>query len=327
MALTIDQIHAAADDIQSSGEKPTLSRVREALGGGSFSTISDAMQSWKARQREDHALSEINVPDALSERVEQLKAAAWQSAIEEAERRLSAERAALNESQAAASSAIAESSEVIDVLEAEALESEKKLETLRNQLSDAQTVATDAQAAQRAAEQQREANDARMSEKINGLEARLSDAVDARKNAEQRERDAAETNDQTSQQLEKMREQLQHAERCAASSEALKVEQAQALESEREKRIALESELHAERKNGQQQQQQHAEQMQSLSNELESARAAHIDIEKTSSVDIAQLRAQLSGLDARLSDAQSVIEKLTQWEKHTKHTADGSSAD
>ena len=53
MALTIQDIHAAADQLQEQGVKPTLAEVRKALGGGSFTTISDAMQSWKREQQEE----------------------------------------------------------------------------------------------------------------------------------------------------------------------------------------------------------------------------------------------------------------------------------
>jgi hypothetical protein len=43
MAITIQDIHAAADKIADAGEAPTLAAVRKALGGGSFTTISEAM--------------------------------------------------------------------------------------------------------------------------------------------------------------------------------------------------------------------------------------------------------------------------------------------
>ena len=116
MALSVEQIHAAADQIAAQGERPTLSRVRAALGGGSFSTISEAMQDWREQQSEDHALAEVQVPQVLAERVQQLQAAAWQAAIEEAERRLAAEREALHEAQEQAAGEVAESREAVQTL-------------------------------------------------------------------------------------------------------------------------------------------------------------------------------------------------------------------
>ena len=50
MAITTADIHAAADRIAEAGQQPTLAAVRSALGGGSFTTISEAMKGWKAAQ-------------------------------------------------------------------------------------------------------------------------------------------------------------------------------------------------------------------------------------------------------------------------------------
>lgn len=169
MALTPEKIHAAADHIAAQGERPTLNRVRKALGGGSFSTISEAMQSWRAEQAQEHALGEVEIPEAVTERVQQLQAAAWQAAVEEAERRLSVERQALDEAQAAASVEVADAQEAVETLEAEAQERDTEMETLREQLAEAER-------GWREAEQQREAESARLSERLAGLEARLNDA-------------------------------------------------------------------------------------------------------------------------------------------------------
>ncbi|MGP9655946.1 DNA-binding protein [Halomonas sp. AOP35-4E-18] len=169
MALTIEKIHAAADQIAAQGERPTLNRVRAALGGGSFSTISEAMQEWREQQSEEYALAEVQVPEAVADRVQQLQAAAWQAAIEEAERRLAAEREALHEAQEKAAGEVAEAREAVQTLEAEAEERDSELETLRGKRAEAER-------GWREAEQQREAESARLSERLSGLEARLSDA-------------------------------------------------------------------------------------------------------------------------------------------------------
>ena len=49
MAITRDQIFAVADEIDAAGQNATLAAVRKALGGGSFTTISDGMTEWKFR--------------------------------------------------------------------------------------------------------------------------------------------------------------------------------------------------------------------------------------------------------------------------------------
>ena len=48
MAITKQDILAVADALDAEGVKPTLAAVRKKLGGGSFSTISEAMKEWKA---------------------------------------------------------------------------------------------------------------------------------------------------------------------------------------------------------------------------------------------------------------------------------------
>ena len=50
MAITREQIWAAADEIDAAGQNPTLAAVRKAVGGGSFTTIQDAMTEWKAKK-------------------------------------------------------------------------------------------------------------------------------------------------------------------------------------------------------------------------------------------------------------------------------------
>ena len=41
MAISIDDVFSAADRLSESGQQPTLAAVRSALGGGSFTTISE----------------------------------------------------------------------------------------------------------------------------------------------------------------------------------------------------------------------------------------------------------------------------------------------
>lgn len=47
--ITTERVHAAADTLAAQGESPTLMAVRQQLGGGSFSTISNAMKIWHTR--------------------------------------------------------------------------------------------------------------------------------------------------------------------------------------------------------------------------------------------------------------------------------------
>ena len=296
MALTVEQIHTVADQIAETGEKPTLARVRKALGGGSFSTISEAMQSWRERQAAEHALAEVVVPEALSERVEQLKAEAWKSAISEAERRLSAEREALAEAQQAADAAMAESQEAVDTLEAEAEARDAEVVALKEQLAAAQAETQAAISAQQKAEQRREADAARLGERIEGLEARLDDTANACKSAEAREAATAQDAKAASERLEQVREKLAKVEQSAATAQAQAHERADALAAEKQARQAAETALSDER-------QRHESELEEWRKELDAAQL--VAGEST------QLRERVAGMESRLSDAHRTIERLT----------------
>lgn len=136
MALTTEQIHNAADAIAERGEKPTQVAVRRELGGGSFSTIGEAMASWWDSQKEEHALAEVEVPESVKDRADQMQAAVWSAAVEESERRLQSERDALHEAQQAADAKVREHQEAVAVLEADLEARETTIGELREAVAD-----------------------------------------------------------------------------------------------------------------------------------------------------------------------------------------------
>jgi hypothetical protein len=96
MAITVQDIHATADRIAAEGQQPTLAAVRSALGGGSFSTISDGMKSWKLAQKS--VLIREPAPADIIERMTGFAAEVWSLAQCLANERFLAERQALAES-------------------------------------------------------------------------------------------------------------------------------------------------------------------------------------------------------------------------------------
>jgi chromosome segregation ATPase len=130
MATTEDRIIEAAEKLEAEGVNPTQVTVREALGGGSFATIGPILKRWKESKKEDGKLAEVRVPEAITERLEQLQGAVWQAAVEEADRRLVAEREALHQAQEAAASEVREHLDSIAALETEAGDYQRKIETL-----------------------------------------------------------------------------------------------------------------------------------------------------------------------------------------------------
>lgn len=148
MALSIEDIHAAADRLMEAGQQPTLAAVRAVLGGGSFTTISEAMKTWRARQKAQEA-QQVQVPQAVMERLSALAADLWRTATAAADERIAAERQALDLARAEMEQAQLGAAELADQLTAELNAARGQVEkmqaevaALREQLTQAQLEAT-----------------------------------------------------------------------------------------------------------------------------------------------------------------------------------------
>lgn len=128
MAVTMEEIYAAADVITAQGEKPTLARVRKEVGGGSFTTISEAMQAWRADRAKADAPQPISMPETVTEAAEQATRSIWEAAIAMAESKLQTEREALAEARKEMEDAQTEAAQMADQMDSE-------IERLREQLA------------------------------------------------------------------------------------------------------------------------------------------------------------------------------------------------
>lgn len=107
--LTELDVHGAADDIVSLGERPTVERIRSHLGTGSPNTVTRHLDSWWAsvgarlrqRAREQNRPDAPAAVDALAQRC---WAAALEAAAEHARAAVASERAELHAAQAALAS-------------------------------------------------------------------------------------------------------------------------------------------------------------------------------------------------------------------------------
>lgn len=122
MALTTENIHAAADKLHEQGITPTQTKVREALGGGSFSTIGEALKSWKQDLQEHEQLKKTDMPEAIKDEGIVFIAKLWQEADRIANANLNTEREALSIDKAKTQAEIDDANEAIAALEAEQLE-------------------------------------------------------------------------------------------------------------------------------------------------------------------------------------------------------------
>ena len=116
MAITTQDIHAAADRLAAEGQQPTLAAVRSSLGGGSFTTISEAMKVWKAAQQSVIAPIREAAPAAVAERMAEVAGEVWSIAQGMANDRLASEREALDAARQEMEQAQAEAAELADQL-------------------------------------------------------------------------------------------------------------------------------------------------------------------------------------------------------------------
>ena len=139
MAITREQILETASSLQAQGIKPTQTNVRESLGGGSFTTISEVLREWRADQDQTAQLQAVVIPADITDRTNILIAQLWETAQNLANDRLLKEREALEHKEALINAEIDESNKIIETLENEQAELTAQLDTLTNENSSLNT--------------------------------------------------------------------------------------------------------------------------------------------------------------------------------------------
>lgn len=222
MAVSKEQIWAAADQLAAEGQRPTLEAVRQ-ITGGSFTTISPALNEWKAKQASASTPLREAAPQAVTDRLVEVGTEIWAVALELANARLTTEREALEKARTELEADRAEATELADRLadEVEGLKvrlvaveeaesaARNEAEELRDQLAAAQEQAHTADA--RTQEIERRAADLRTE-----LDRAHQDADRARQALTEQQQAAKATADQ----LDQVRAQLAKAEARSESTEA-----------------------------------------------------------------------------------------------------------
>lgn len=114
MGLTVEQIHAAADGLDAEGIRPTLAAVRRRLGSGSFTTISEAMTSWRSAKVVTAVVEPL--PGEVDQRVTAMGQELWALAMAAAGARLAGEREELAAARAESEQVRAEAVAVADAV-------------------------------------------------------------------------------------------------------------------------------------------------------------------------------------------------------------------
>ena len=130
MAITQEQIFTVADALDAAGQSPTLAAVRKALGGGSFTTISEAMNEWRGRKTAQAAPSREPAPQAVTARLAELGGDLWAMALDTANSRLAGEREALDVVRVGLEAARQEAVGLADQLTFELDDAKARLESL-----------------------------------------------------------------------------------------------------------------------------------------------------------------------------------------------------
>lgn len=141
MAITRDRIWVAADDLDAAGQKPTLAAVRKAVGGGSFTTIQEAMTEWKARKAAREAPRRPPAPQAVLDTLETLGAEVWAVALDLATARLAGERETLATARAEMEAARRDAADLADQLSADLEETRARLNVVAGERDASRTEA------------------------------------------------------------------------------------------------------------------------------------------------------------------------------------------
>lgn len=277
MAITKEDIYAAADALVAEGKNPTLANVRKALGGGSFTTISEGVAAWKEDRTAQPAPLQEPPPAAVAEKFSGLLAEVWAAALGMANARLASEREALeaarveleDERRQAAELAAQVSADLdqanqvrerlaseLDAAVAAGIEQGEQLATVTKELADAQQRTA-------LAEQSAKDNAHRADDLARALEAEQANAKALAERADQADQARAELRDSLASvraELEASRAQAERADQARADAvrAAAEADQARAevrgalaavtaeLGRERERTRALEDRVHGQ---------------------------------------------------------------------------------
>lgn len=116
MSAMNERIFTIADELDAAGQRPTLDKIRDILGAGSFTTISKARRAWYAKKNARDITAREPVPPLISESLEQLGSNVWAQALILANGRLSSEREALEKDRSEVEAECQKATEMADDL-------------------------------------------------------------------------------------------------------------------------------------------------------------------------------------------------------------------
>ena len=129
-------IFEICNELDEKGQKPTLDRVRQMLGGGSFSTIQPILKEWKERRAAEPATEPLVAPEDIRGLVESLAAQVWNKAKVKASADLQTLKTAMQARFDDVEQERNEGAAEIERLEKEAGQQKEKAATVENELAE-----------------------------------------------------------------------------------------------------------------------------------------------------------------------------------------------
>jgi chromosome segregation ATPase len=146
MAITKEQIWRVADELVEAGGSPTLATIRKRVGGGSFTTISEAMAEWRRREQQKARVEELVIPDEIKGVALDAGRAVWRTALELARSEVDGIKVALEAREKEIVRERAEALALADQVSNDLEQAQAEIDRLKEQLSQAQNQAREAQA-------------------------------------------------------------------------------------------------------------------------------------------------------------------------------------
>jgi predicted nucleic acid-binding Zn-ribbon protein len=213
--ITQEQVNAAADALVAAGEKPTVEKIRQALGTGSPNTVIRMLDTWRGSlaQRLQEVLTLPNVPPEAG----QAFAEVWRLAVSHAE---AAARSSLTEEQNvlfAEQTSLTQERKVWEIALAEAqsnvTESVTKLTYTEVQLSERQALVDQLEAQLTDLLQQRDRLQAQVDQQRGELDALRTERVAAQDHVHALEDRAHQAVDHARQEIKSLQQRLEREQR------------------------------------------------------------------------------------------------------------------
>lgn len=233
MAITKEQIWRVADEMLEAGDSPTLAAVRKKVGGGSFTTISEAIKEWRQRAQEQAKIDEVVVPDQIRELFAGAGKAIWQAAIDQARSESEGVRRALEAREKEIAQERAEALALADQVSSELEQAQAEIAQLREQLAQVQSDAREAKAVANEREQRIQSLEQDLKAQREAAEKTLNAEREARAGSEKQSERLTADLDARQREIDRLKQEYpKQFQKFQAQTEAVR-EKLRAAEDER----------------------------------------------------------------------------------------------